>query len=183
MGFPFVVCDWLTLPLSLRFKLRFKYPRPNMWNEPITTNQELRNATNQILTYIGFTLSEVDVIVLLTEWPCQQWVLMFYWQGDPVSSRWWCIIDRVTLSVVVVDVLLTGSPCQQWVLMSYWQGHPVSSGVWCLIDHVDRVTLSAVGFDVLLTGSTCSSGCWCIIDRVILSEVGVDVIGYLVYGW
>ena len=32
----------------------------------ITTNEELRNATNQSLSYIGFTLSAVDVIVLLT---------------------------------------------------------------------------------------------------------------------
>ena len=104
---------------------------------------------------------------VLHRWPCKQWVLMSYWQGHPVSSGGWCLIDhvdRVTLLAVGVDVLsatLTGSPSQQWGLMSYWpcwQGHPVSSGGWCLIAHADRVTLSAVGVDVLvimLTGSTC----------------------------
>ena len=189
----------------------------------ITTNQEIRNATNQSLSYIGFTLSAVDVIVLLTGWPCQQWVLMSYWQGDPLSSGWWCIIDRVTLSamgvmshwqghpvsnggwslidhvdrvtlsVVGFDVLLTGWPCQQWMLMSYWQGDPVSSGWWCIID---RVTLSAMGADVLLTGSPCqqwvlmsywqgdpvSSESWCLIDRLTLSAVGLHVIGYSCMG-
>ena len=84
----------------------------------ITTNKEVRNATNQSLSYIGFTPSAVDVIVVLTGWPCQQWVLMSYRQGHPVSSDFWCIIDRVILSAVGVDVLLTGWPCQQWVFMS-----------------------------------------------------------------
>ena len=64
------------------------------------------------------TLLAVGVDVLLTGWPCQQWVLMSYWQGDPVSSGWWC------------SLLLTRWPCQQWVLMFYWQCHPVSSGCW-----------------------------------------------------
>ena len=127
------------------------------------------------------TLSAVGVDVLLTGWPCQQWVLMSYWQGDPVSNGFWCLIDRVTLSAVGFDVLLTGWPCQQWGLMSYWQGDPVSSGCWCLID---RATLSAVEVDVLLTMLTGSvgfnSGCSCLIDRVTLSAVGVHV---LLTGW
>ena len=145
-----------------------------------TTNQELRNATNQSLSYIGFTLSAVDVIVLLTGWP--------------VSSACWCLIDMVTLAAMGVNVLLTGSPCQQWRLMYYWHGDPVSSGCWCLID---KVTLAAMGVNFLLTGSPCqqwrlmyywhgdpfSSGCWCLIDRVTLSAVGVHVIVYLVHGW
>ena len=84
------------------------------------------------------TVSAVGVDVLLTGWPCQQWVLMSYWQGDPVSSGCWCLIGRVTMSAVGVDVLLAGWPCQQWVLMSYWQGDPVSSGYWCLIGRVLR---------------------------------------------
>ena len=108
-------------------------------------------------------MSAVGVDVLLTGWSSQQWVLMSYWQGYPVSSGCWCLINRVTLSAVSVDVLLTGSPCQQWVLMSYWQGNPVSNGCWCLID---RVTLSAVGLDVLLTH----------VDRITLSAAVVDVL-------
>ena len=100
----------------------------------ITTNQELRNATNQSLFYIGFTLSAVYMR------------MMSYWQGHPVNSGGWCLIDRVTLSAVGVNVLLTEWPRQQWLLMSYWQGHPASGGCWCLID---RVTLSAVGVDVI----------------------------------
>ena len=135
------------------------------------------------------TLSAVGVDVLLTGWPCQQWVLMSYWQGHPVSSGWWCIINRVTLSAVGADVLLTGWPCQQWVLMSYWQGHPVScSGGWCLIDHVDRVvwcvidrvTLSAVVVDVLFTGWPCQQ--W-VLMCYWQAAVGVHVVGYLLYGW
>ena len=139
----------------------------------ITTNRELRNTTNQILSYIGFTLYAVDVIVLLTGWPCQQWVLMSYWQGDPVSSGWWCIIDMVTLSVVGVDVLLTGSPCQQWVLMSYWQGHPVSSGVDVLLTMLTGSPCQQWVLMSYLQGHPISSGCWCLIDRVTLSAVGL----------
>ena len=65
---------------------------------------------------------------------------MSHWQGHPVSSGGWCLIDhvdRVTLSAVEV---MSYWPC--------WQGRPVSSGGWCLID---RVALSAVVVDVLLT--------------------------------
>ena len=50
------------------------------------------------------------------------------WQGHPVNSGCWYLIDRATLSAVGVEVSLTELLCQQWVLMSYWQGHPVSSG-------------------------------------------------------
>ena len=57
------------------------------------------------------TLSAVGVDVLLTGWPCQQWVVMPYWQGHPVSSGRWFFIDRVTLFAVGADVLLTGSLC------------------------------------------------------------------------
>ena len=69
----------------------------------IKTNQELRNATNQSMSYIGFTL---------TGSPCQKWFLMSYWQGHLVSSGCWCIVERATLSAVGVDVLLRRWPCQ-----------------------------------------------------------------------
>ena len=104
------------------------------------------------------TLSAVGVDVLLTGWPCQQWVVMYYWHGHPVSSGCWCLIDRVTLSAMGVDGILTGSSCQQWgwCLIDHFD----SSGCWCLIDRVTLsavglVTLSAVGVDVLLTVSPC----------------------------
>ena len=142
----------------------------------ITTNQEIRNATNQSLSYIGFTLSAV----LMTGWPCQQRVLMSYWQGDPVSSGWWCIIDRATLSAVGAGVLLTmltGSPCQQWGLMSYWQGHPVSSGCWCIID---RVTLQAVGVETSYWQGD-SRGCsW---RRILSVWVIIDGLNSPNFGW
>ena len=69
----------------------------------ITTNQELRNATNQSLSYIGFTLSAV-------------------YMG--------CVIDRVTLSAVGVDVLLAGWRCQQSVLISYWIVQAICDKIW-----------------------------------------------------
>ena len=75
----------------------------------------------------------IVVIMLLTEWPSQQWALIDVLLTGWSCQQWLlCLIDRVTLSAVGGDVLLTGSP----------------SGWWCLID---KVTLSALGVDVSLT--------------------------------
>ena len=86
----------------------------------ITTNQELRNATNQSQSYISFILSAVDITVLLTGWPCQEWVLMSYWQGDPVWSGCCCLIDRVTLLAVgfhVIGCLVYGDDRLFWIAL------------------------------------------------------------------
>ena len=102
---------------------------------PVSSGRDY-NIDRVTLSAVGGNWCLIDMVTMSAV------AVVSYWQGHPVSSGWWCIIDRVT----------------QWVVMSYWQGHPVSTGGWCLIDHVDRsggwclidrVTLSAVGVHVI----------------------------------
>ena len=128
---------------------------------------------------------------LLTGWPCQYRSFNCYWQGHLVNSEFRTTADRVTLSITVETAVLTGLPCQYCITKHCWQGHSVNSDYLCITDRatmstvhhvVDRVNNNQSGAKkcnqsehVLHRFYPVSSGCDCVIDRVTLSEVGVDV--------